>query len=75
MTSTEAEKARYKRYRDIEGTYTVAGSSYTMTVEESIGFFDMAGGDETMSGTWVREGDTLTLTDADGTVIVLRERV
>ena len=47
-----------------------------MKVKESIGFFDMAEDDETMSGTWVREGDTLTLTDdADGTVIVLKERI
>ena len=43
-------------YFRIEGTYTVTGASYTMTVEESIGFFDMAEGDETMSGTWVRGG-------------------
>ena len=53
----------------------MTGSSYMMTVEESIGFFDMAEGDETMSGTWVREGDTLTLTNADGTIIVLKERI
>ena len=64
-------------YFRIKGTYTVTGSGYTMTmmVEESIGFFDMAEGDETMSGTWVREGDTLTLTDTDGTVIVLKEKL
>ena len=63
-------------YFRINGTYTVTGASYTMTVEESISFFDMAEGDETMSGTWVREGETLTLTDdADGTVIVLKKRI
>lgn len=62
-------------YFRIGGTYAVTGSSYTMTVRESIGFFDMAEGDETMSGTWSREGDTLTLTDNEGTVIVLRERI
>ena len=62
-------------YFRIEGTYALTGSSYTMTVRESIGFFDMAEGDETMGGTWGREGDTLTLTDDEGTVIVLRERI
>jgi len=45
-----------------------------MTVRKSIGFFDMAEGDETMGGTWGREGDMLTLTDDEGTVIALRER-
>lgn len=62
-------------YFRIEGTYALTGSSYTMTVGESIGFFDMAADDETMGGTWGREGDTLTLTDDEGTVIVLRERI
>ena len=62
-------------YFRIEGTYALMGSSYTMTVTESIGFFDMAEGDETMGGTWSREADMLTLTDDEGTVIVLKERI
>lgn len=62
-------------YFRVEGIYALTGSSYTMTVRESIGFFDMAEGDETMGGTWGREGDALTLTDDEGTVIVLRERI
>lgn len=62
-------------YFRIEGTYALTGSSYTMTVGESIGFFDMAEGDETMGGTWGREADMLTLNDDEGTVIVLKERI
>ena len=52
------------------GTYTVDGESYSMTVGES-GFIDIAPDDRTTSGVYEIEGDTLTLHDDDGSVIVL----
>ena len=62
-------------YFSIDGTYTVEGSRFTMTVENSMFFGDAPNPGDEMSGTWVREESTLTLTYDDGTVIVLKERV
>ena len=62
-------------YFSIDGTYTVEDSRFTMTVENSMFFGDAPNPGDEMSGTWVREKSTLTLTFDDGTVIVLKERV
>ncbi len=62
-------------YFSIDGNYTVEGSRFTMTVENSMFFGDAPNPGDEMSGTWVREESTLTLTFDDGTVIVLKERV
>ena len=62
-------------YFSIDGTYTVEGSRFTMTVENSLFFGDVPNPGDEMSGTWVREKSTLTLTFDDDTVIVLKERV
>ena len=62
-------------YFSIDGTYSVEGSRFTMTVENSMFFGDAPNPGDEMSGTWVREESTLTLTFDDGTVIVLKERV
>ena len=50
------------------GSYTLTGDSYSMKVEntERTSFVRR-------SGTWVRDGDTLTLTDDDDGVIVLKK--
>ena len=62
-------------YFSIDGTYSVEGSRFTMTVENSMFFGDAPNPGDEMSGTWVREESTLTLTYDAGTVIVLKERV
>ena len=62
-------------YFSIDGTYSVEGSRFTMTVESSMFFGDAPNPGDEMSGTWVREESTLTLTYDAGTVIVLKERV
>lgn len=54
----------------ISGGYTVDGASYSMTVIES-GLLDIAPEDMTISGVYEIEGDTLTLNDDEGSVIVL----
>ena len=56
------------------GTYSLSGSSYTLTTEreEVLGFsIDV---EETETGTWSRKGDTLTLTSDDGIVRVLKKK-
>ena len=62
-------------YFSIDGTYTVEGSRFTVTVESSTFFGDVPNPDEGQSGTWIRDELTLTLTFDDGTVIVLKEKV
>ena len=62
-------------YFSIDGTYAVEGSRLTVTVENSTFFGDAPKPGEAMSGTWVRDGATLTLVFDDGTVIVLRAKV
>ena len=58
---------------DIGGTYTITGSSYTLTFdEEAIEFLEIEAGEERTTGTWIKEGSTLTLIDDDdGTVIIM----
>ena len=57
------------------GTYSLSGSSYTLTLEITYNLF---GGTETETevdtGIWSREGNTLTLTSDDGEVIVFKKQ-
>ena len=57
------------------GTYSLSGSSYTLTLEITINFL---GGAETETeedtGTWSRAGNTLTLTSDDGEVITFKKK-
>ena len=57
------------------GTYSLSGSSYTLTLEITINFL---GGTETETeedtGTWSRAGNTLTLTSDDGEVIAFKKK-
>lgn len=57
------------------GTYSLSGSSYTLTLEITINFLGEAE-IETVedTGTWSREGNTLTLTSDDGEVIVFKKK-
>lgn len=54
----------------ISGTYTTEGSSYTMTITNA-GFIAIDPEYIEVSGTFVIEGETLTLSDELGNVIVL----
>ena len=57
------------------GTYSLSGSSYTLTLEITYNLF---GGAETETevdtGIWSRKGNTLTLTSDDGEVIVFKKQ-
>ena len=57
------------------GTYSLSGSSYTLTLEITINFLGEA---ETQTdedtGTWSRAGNTLTLTSDDGEVIAFKKK-
>ena len=56
----------------IGGTYTITGSSYTLIFdEETIALLEIQPSDATTTGTWIKAGSTLTLSHADGTVIVM----
>ena len=61
------------------GTYSLSGSNYTVTYtlqEDGTGWFE--GEEETFteeaSGTWSREGNTLTINSDDGTTIVFKRK-
>ena len=62
-------------YFSIDGTYSVEGSQFAVTVENSTFFGDVPNPGEEQSGTWVRDRSTLTLAFDDGTVIVLKAKV
>ena len=51
------------------GTYSLSGSNYTAT-----GLSDALEGTEADTGTWSREGNHLTITSSDGTVLVLKKQ-
>jgi len=57
------------------GTYSLSGSSYTLTLEITYNLF---GGAETETdvdtGTWSRSGNTLTLNSDDGETIVFKKK-
>ena len=56
------------------GTYSLSGSNYTVSgFDFSITAEEETGSDED-TGTWSREGNTLTITSNDGTVIVLKKK-
>ena len=65
----------------IRGAYTLAGDSYLIEMGgpeniEVTGYVseeDMEFAKMTLSGTWVRDGDTLTLTADDNIVVVLKK--
>ena len=58
------------------GTYSLSGSTYTLTLEITINFF---GETETETdedtGTWSRSGNTLTLNSDDGETIVFKKEI
>ena len=62
------------------GTYSLSGSTYTLTPTEveGTGFFEgevePIGPTDENTGTWSRAGNTLTLTSDDGEVIVLKKK-
>ena len=64
----------------IMGTYSLSGSTYTLTPTEVEGTGLFAGEVEPVgptdedTGTWSREGNTLTLTSDDGEVIVFKRK-
>ena len=64
----------------IIGTYSLSGSSYTLTPTEveGTGLFEGTlppiGPTDEGTGTWSREGNTLTLNDADGSTLVLKKK-
>ncbi len=56
------------------GTYSLSGSSYTLTITtegEAPTFF---GGADEDTGTWSRSGNTLTINSDDGEVIVFKKQ-
>ena len=58
----------------IMGTYSLSGSNYTLTITtegEASTFF---GGADEDTGTWSREGNTLTLNSDDGSTIVFKKQ-
>ena len=57
------------------GTYSLSGSSYTLTLEITINLFGEAATEtEVDTGTWSRKGNTLTLSSDDGTTIVFKKK-
>ena len=62
------------------GDYTLDGASYTMSgsgdiflaTKDDVSLLKTGSFED--AGTWVRKGDTLTLTRSDGTVIVLKKQ-
>lgn len=58
----------------ITGTYTLSGDTYTLTltIEDPSHLFDESFAEET--GTWVREGNALTLNDNDGQTLVFKKK-
>ena len=55
---------------DFGGRYYLDGSNYRLFIGEGTTFFESP---ETTTGAWVIVGDTLTLTDAGGEVLVLKQ--
>ncbi len=55
----------------ITGTYSLSGSNYTLTMKGTL-FFEEA--EEVNTGTWSREGSTLTLNSDDGSTIVFKKK-
>ena len=57
------------------GTYSILGSSYTLTLEITINLFGEAETEtEVDTGTWSRKGNTLTLISDEGETIVFRKK-
>ncbi len=62
---------------ELIGTYTLSGFNYTLTLTatKGTGFFEIDTGDtEEDTGTWSRDGSTLTLNSEDGTIIVFQKK-
>ena len=55
------------------GTYSLSGSNFTISGFNFSITTEDTGSDED-TGTWSREGNALTLTGADGTVVVLKKK-
>lgn len=58
-------------YFKTTGTYTLNDTRFTMVVEQSTAPNPV----ERRTGTWVRDGDTLTLIADTGVIIVLKDRL
>ena len=57
------------------GTYSLSGSNYTISgFNFSNTVTDSGLGPAEDAGTWSREGNTLTVTSSDGTVVVLKKK-
>ena len=57
------------------GTYSLSGSSYTLTLEITINLFGEAETEtEVDTGTWSRKGNTLTLISDEGETIVFKKK-
>ena len=57
------------------GTYSLSGSSYTLTLEITFNFFGYAETEtEIDTGTWSRKGNTLTLISDEGETIVFKKK-
>lgn len=54
---------------DFGGRYWLDGSNYRLSIGEGATFFETA---EITTGAWIMVGDTLTLTDDEGEVLVLK---
>lgn len=58
---------------NLSGTYTITGSSYTLTLDgEQTSLFELGEDEQDITGTFQRIGSTLTLNHNDGTVVVLK---
>ena len=81
-TTYEVDEGNGQETTSIEGmgTYTLAGSSYSLTVTEVTGDVETDAieleldFEEIVSGTWSRNGNTLTLTGDDGTTLSFKKK-
>ncbi len=76
----EAEGVSLSGGAILRGSYTLTGDTFVMEIDsiEGSGFMKQLLEEEgesldTIRGTWVRDGSTLTLTDDDDSVIVLKK--
>ena len=61
--------------RTAMGTYSLSGSSYTLTLEITINFLGEAATETDVdTGTWSRKGNTLTLISDEGETIVFKKK-
>ena len=56
------------------GTYSLSGSNFTISGFDFSNTTEAATGSAEDAGTWSREGNTLTITTSDGTVVALSKK-